>query len=125
MLPEATLFFHAPRFVYGARYGSEEAEGRPNQRQTSGDPRLKTLGTKRVELIGHEVEASWKVAKNEPQNARPIALIGRDDTENRNEQQKERKQREKSVVSDGCCVREIVSVEQPYDGSPGGLTAQA
>ena len=78
MLPEAALLFDAPGFVHRARDRTEEAERRPDESKSSRHTDAKPVGSKRVELIGQEIEPRRKVSEHEPQHAGAVRLIGRD-----------------------------------------------
>jgi hypothetical protein len=93
MLPEAALLFDSPGFVDCARHRPEKPERRPDQANAAGQTDLYPLGSKRIELVGQKIEPGWKVAKEEPEHARPVVFISGHHTKNGDEEKKKREER--------------------------------
>ena len=98
VLQKASLLLDAPRFIHSARDGAKDAERGPNQREAAGDANLQARLPKRVELRGDEIETGREIAEDKGQDGQPLILARGDRTEQRDDQEEKRKEREQRVV---------------------------
>ena len=98
MLQKASLLLDAPRFIHSARDRAKDAERGPNQREAAGDANLQARLPKRVELRGDEIETGREIAEDKGQDGQPLILARGDRTEQRDDQEEKRKEREQRVV---------------------------
>ena len=125
MLQEASLLLDAPGFVHRAGDRAEDAERRPDQAEPAGDADLRARLPKRVELRGDEVELRREIAEDEGQDRDAVLVVRGDRTQERDDQEQKRKEREQRVVGDRRRVRQIAAVDQLDEAAPRGESGQA